>query len=176
MQNKSVGFYIDIGANDPNIISVTKKFYELGWLGINVEPSERMHKRLIEFRPEDINLNYAIGSGETVDFFEPHEEWATVGSTCNSELPAKDKWDLNNVTIRKVKTVPLSEIFKQANRPVDFLKIDVEAYEWEVLKSHDWKVKPQFICIEGKVFDKYLNGFGYKRVFFDGGNTYFKLV
>ena len=32
------GFYIDVGANDPNIISVTKAFYLRGWYGINIEP------------------------------------------------------------------------------------------------------------------------------------------
>src|SRR5215470_12416094 len=31
------GFYIDVGANDPDIDSVTKAFYERGWRGINVE-------------------------------------------------------------------------------------------------------------------------------------------
>ena len=35
--NVKEGFYIDIGANDPNIISVTKSFYLSGWNGINIE-------------------------------------------------------------------------------------------------------------------------------------------
>lgn len=175
LQNKPVGYYIDIGANDPNVISVTKKFYLRGWRGINVEPSERMYLKLQKERPEDINLNIAIGQGGEVDFYEPNKEWATVGSTCNSSLPSKDKWDLNDTTVKKIKTVPLREIFAQAKKPVDFLKIDVEAYEWEVLKSHDWKNKPILICIEGKGFDLFLKPFGYKRVFFDGGNSYYKL-
>ena len=32
------GFYIDVGANSPDIYSVTKLFYENGWNGINIEP------------------------------------------------------------------------------------------------------------------------------------------
>ena len=32
------GFYIDIGAHDPDKISVTKAFYLRGWHGINIEP------------------------------------------------------------------------------------------------------------------------------------------
>jgi FkbM family methyltransferase len=173
--NKVKGFYVDIGANDPNVISVTKKFYNRGWRGINVEPSLRMHKKLIEYRPEDLNLNYAVGNGQEVDFFEPKQEWATVGSTCNPNLPSKDNWDMADTTVQKIKTVPLSEIFLQAPPVVDFMKIDVEAYEWEVLKSHDWKNKPLVLCIEGKGFDDYLSEFGYRKAFFDGGNSYYKL-
>lgn len=30
------GFYIDIGANDSEIDSVTKAFYDEGWRGINI--------------------------------------------------------------------------------------------------------------------------------------------
>ena len=36
--NIQKGFYIDVGAFDPNFISVTKAFYERGWYGINIEP------------------------------------------------------------------------------------------------------------------------------------------
>jgi hypothetical protein len=32
------GFYIDVGANDPTIDSVTKAFYASRWHGINIEP------------------------------------------------------------------------------------------------------------------------------------------
>lgn len=32
------GFYVDIGANDPEIISNTKYFYDRGWNVINIEP------------------------------------------------------------------------------------------------------------------------------------------
>ena len=35
------GFYIDIGANDPLIDSVTKFFYDRGWHGINIEPAKK---------------------------------------------------------------------------------------------------------------------------------------
>jgi hypothetical protein len=50
-----VGFYIDVGAWDPDIDSVTKLFYDAGWHGINIEPSTKWFARLIEKRPRDIN-------------------------------------------------------------------------------------------------------------------------
>ncbi len=65
------GFYIDVGANDPVIASVTKAFSELGWRGINVEPVPSVFERLREDRPLDINLNLGVSNcSKTVAFFE----------------------------------------------------------------------------------------------------------
>ena len=55
------GFYIDVGAHDPNFISVTKAFYLLGWYGINIEPLPEKYKALQSSRKRDINLNLGIG-------------------------------------------------------------------------------------------------------------------
>ena len=40
------GFYLDIGAGEPEIDSVTKLFYSLGWTGVNVEPNNLSFKKL----------------------------------------------------------------------------------------------------------------------------------
>lgn len=44
LKNIENGFYIDVGANDPVVHSVTKLFYENGWRGINCEPVEYWFK------------------------------------------------------------------------------------------------------------------------------------
>ena len=51
------GFYIDIGANDPDFMSVTKAFYLAGWRGINIEPLPDKFKYLEQKRPNDIIIN-----------------------------------------------------------------------------------------------------------------------
>ena len=58
------GFYIDIGANDPNHISVTKAFYLRGWYGLNIEPLPNMYNKLMKYRNRDINLQIGIGEKE----------------------------------------------------------------------------------------------------------------
>jgi len=55
------GFYIDVGANDPIIDSVTNFFYLKGWNGINIEPLDDKYKLLKDQRSRDINLNIAVG-------------------------------------------------------------------------------------------------------------------
>lgn len=47
------GFYVDVGAGDPKLESVTKLFYDMGWNGINIEPYSKhfldtvLHLRLL---------------------------------------------------------------------------------------------------------------------------------
>lgn len=55
------GFYIDVGANDPTLDSVTKAFYARCWHGINIEPTVFYFERLAHERPADINLRVAAG-------------------------------------------------------------------------------------------------------------------
>ena len=61
------GFYIDAGAFDPVVDSVTKMLYDLGWSGINLEPGPSFST--LTSRTRDINLPYALAScdGE-IDF------------------------------------------------------------------------------------------------------------
>ena len=65
------GFYIDVGAQDPVIDSVTKAFYERGWRGINIEPNEEYFRKLQDDRPHDINLLTAVGREPgAISFYE----------------------------------------------------------------------------------------------------------
>jgi len=48
------GFYIDVGAGDPVVGSVTQLFYEQGWHGINIEPIRLHHESLQKKRIRDI--------------------------------------------------------------------------------------------------------------------------
>src|ERR1700735_761496 len=50
------GFYIDVGAADPENLSVTCHFYNQGWSGVNVEPVTKFYDRLQQMRPRDITL------------------------------------------------------------------------------------------------------------------------
>ena len=51
-----VGFYIDVGANDPEKGSVTKLFYDQGWHGVNIAPFPEWFARLAEARTRDVNI------------------------------------------------------------------------------------------------------------------------
>lgn len=166
---KDRGTYIDIGAYNPDKISNTKLFYERGWRGVNIEPDPIAFEAFKLKRPLDININTAIGQGDMEYFAEPGEH---AGNTFNTEL-AKERGLTEH---RMIHLTPLRDIFKNNQLTyVDFMSIDVEGFENEVLKSNDWQTyRAGVICLEGYRYD-YLLQFGYKRVFWDGSNCYYQL-
>ena len=136
------GFYIDVGANDPNDISVSKYFYLNGWHGINIEPLPDMYQKLLNHRNRDINLN--MGAGEKDDILSLYRQG--VGSTLN-KMYSSNKSPVINITVH-----PMSKICKKhvpKNEEIQFCKIDVEGYEKYVLLGYDFEnYRPKVFCIE----------------------------
>lgn len=143
------GCYIDIGGFDPVHDSVTKHFYDRGWSGVNVEPVERFHRAFVEQRPRDINLNCACGAAVSTAEFH---EWGDSGlSTYRETFDTQALTDLGyRRTTHTVPVTTLTEIVKGLpSGDIDFLKIDVEGAERDVLLGADWKsFRPRVIVIE----------------------------
>ena len=147
---KQKGFYVEIGANDPSIFpSHTTRFYARGWTGINVEPQSEVFKGLIKAREKDINLNICVGATRgQMDFFEWKEK--SNGSSLNSKIFTPELIGNKIIPIR-MDIIPLAEIFEKhlGNKEIDFISIDVEGYELEVLMGNNWsKYRPQVLIIE----------------------------
>jgi hypothetical protein len=73
-KNHDTGYYVDVGACDPVIDSVTKSFYDIGWHGINIEPVDYYYRSLQKQRPKDINIKVLVSNqnGEQL-FYEISE-------------------------------------------------------------------------------------------------------
>ena len=146
---KNDGYYVDIGANDPSFCSVTKYFYDLGWRGVNVEPVPHLAERLKSSRTRDLNLGIGISSSSgSMTFYECPliPGWSTfvdamAASYRRRGLPLIE---------RAIPVITVTELFAQyIDRGVDFLKIDVEGHEPEVLRGIDWeRCRPRVLVIE----------------------------
>lgn len=175
MHDIKKGFYVDVGANNPDIDSVTKFFYERGWHGINIEPINSLYKELVKRRGRDININVGVsstaGTLKLREFTKGLHGWSTFDAELQAERANQPHKDY------EVKTAPLSELFAAYKvKTIDFLKIDVEGLEYEVLKSNDWAIyRPKVIMIENSEprCIAFIEDNGYKNVFYDGLNTYF---
>lgn len=148
---KNHGFYADVGANDPVFNNNTQRFYRRGWSGINMEPGIKPYQKLCQSRTRDVNLNIGVGSKRGSLTFYDIEADPSLSSF--DEQAARDMATHFGlaVTPKPIEVRPLSDIFAKyaADRNIDFLSVDAEGMDLDVLKSNDWqKYRPLLILVE----------------------------
>lgn len=122
------GFYIDVGANDPEVDSVTKAFYDQGWSGINIEPIPQWFDKLVKARPRDINLQLAASS--KAGSLSIYEVANTGLSTMVDAIARSHKSKKFSTKVIEVESKTLTEICNlHSKSEIHFLKIDVEGAE-----------------------------------------------
>lgn len=152
-ENKKDGFYIDIGAHHPKRFSNTYFFYKRGWRGVNIDAMPGSMNVFNKLRPRDINIEQAISNKEQVLVYNIYKEKAlNTFSNDLVEIRSLENKDLNIERRVNISTKRLGDILSEKilNIPViDFMSIDVEGLDFEVLESNNWeKFKPRLILIE----------------------------
>lgn len=151
LSQKQNGFYLDVGANDPNINNNTQRFYDRGWSGINIEPGIKPYQDLCAARPRDLNLNMGVGSEKgTLTFYD------IIGDTSISSFDRETAQKMATAFGRKIVPTPITvnplrDIIAQhaPETAIDFLSVDAEGVDLDVLKSNDWeKYRPSIVMVE----------------------------
>lgn len=177
------GFYIDVGAQDPIVDSVSLAFYEQGWRGVHVEPTHHYSTLLRKHRAGETVLETAVGAkAGIIKFYEIPE---TGISTADEHIAQQHRERGFKVVEINVPCVTLASVFKSCGcKVVHWLKIDVEGLEAQVLAG--WKpskVRPWIVVVESTLpltqiesyesWEPLLLGCGYSYVYFDGLNRFY---
>jgi FkbM family methyltransferase len=153
-QAQTSGLYVDVGAHHPFRFSNTCYFHRLGWRGINIDPNPTSIEAFRRVRPLDVNLCVGVsdvpGDLRYYVFNEP---------ALNSFDPvlAAERALLRDYLLLETRDIPvrrLDDLLAEHLRPgqkIDFMSVDVEGLDLQVLKSNDWqRFRPRIMLAEAR--------------------------
>ncbi|MET0539967.1 MAG: FkbM family methyltransferase [Xanthobacteraceae bacterium] len=175
------GFFVDVGANDPQLASQTWHLEQLGWDGVLIEPQPDLAEELRKYRRTKV---YAVAcsspanAGKALPLHvagSPHMTGIHASFDPNFAVP-----DMRRMGVIEVPVKTLDEILidVKAPVPIDFVSIDVETHEIEVLEGFDIsKWRPRLMLIEDLALDlrlhRYITRRGYKWIRRTGLNGWY---
>ena len=149
VENKSNGFYVDLGAHHPLHRNNTYLLFKKGWSGINIDVNE-FSIELFEFlRPKDTNIQTAISDKNDVITFYYQKDFSQLNTTDKNIAKEhfSNEFKEKSIVCHTIENILENSKFK--NNKIDFLNIDIEGAEMKVLKTLNFaKYDPQVICIE----------------------------
>jgi len=177
------GSYLDIGAQDPHLHSISLAFYERGWRGIHVEPTPYYAEKLRTARPDETVIQAAVGNGTgLLTLFEFPETGLSTGIADIAKRHSDAGFAGQAITVPQVSLPSLFDKF--ADQPIHWMKVDVEGMEQSVLQS--WGVhpaRPWIVLVEAtlpnsrnqthETWQNELLDRGYIEILFDGLNRWY---
>lgn len=147
------GFYVDVGAHHPFRFSNTYLFYKRGWRGLNIDPRPDSKALFDRWRSRDINLQVGIATAAGQLELSIFNDEAL--NTFDPDLAASRDGKGGYRIVRKcaVPVMPLKALLEErwnaSFGEIDFLNIDVEGYDDQVLASNDWsRFRPRIVLVE----------------------------
>jgi FkbM family methyltransferase len=178
------GTYIDVGAGHPIADNVSFWFYERGWQGIVVEPQSELAALYQRLRPRDTVVRSLIGRECGEIDFHVVDRLHGLSTTMEDVAQKAQAFGVGYQTVR----MPVTTLAKLCESlelgSIDFLKIDVEGAEGDVLFGCDWKqFRPKVIVAEAVIpgasgpswqdWEPFLIAQGYRFVLFDTLNRFY---
>ena len=178
------GTYIDVGAGHPVADNVSFWFYERGWQGVVVEPQPELAALYQQLRPRDLVVRGLVGRHCGEIDFHVVERLHGLSTTMQDVAQKAKAFGVGYQTVRMPVTT-LARLCESHNLDsIDFLKIDVEGAEGDVLFGGDWKrFRPKVIVAEAVTpmasvpswqdWEPFLMAQGYRFVLFDTLNRFY---
>jgi len=168
LRQRTPGFYVDVGAMDPVIDSVTKAFYDHGWHGIDIEPHPAFAAALRSARLRDVVEETAASDGRgsvALHLIATDDGIDTGLSTVVERHARRHATDRMSIRTIDVRTATLTELLAgtEAEDPTTFhfLKVDVEGREAAVLRGADLdRFRPMVVLIEAREPNRPIDAYG----------------
>lgn len=154
------GFFVEIGAADfDHLGSLARN----GWSGIIAEPVPQHAKSLratlmgfqvkvVEAAISDLNgeLEMAVSEGDGWVRGISHVVSPNHAGTRLSDFPDNTHLFPDRIT---VKAMTLDTLLRETYGAIDFMKIDAEGHELNILRNYSWRIKPKALKVEHKHVD-----------------------
>jgi FkbM family methyltransferase len=171
--SKSTGFFVDIGAFDGIHLSNSYAFELRGWSGICVEAAPDYYRLCVKNRPRSRCVHAAcVAQGQGMIEFQLERGGLFSSLKTDpkfvAETFARMKVSFGGFQTIRVPAAPLNAVLEGETRPIDFLSIDVEGTELDVLAGVDLdRFNPRLLLLEANTpaerqgVDDYLGPRGY---------------
>ena len=150
-REKREGVYLDVGCFHPFMYSNTCLLHQKGWRGINIDINPTSIDLFNIVRPKDINLCTTINETKkvfNVFYDDPFSPINTLDKKFYENLKNKYLKDRKKLTVESKSISEILDISKM-NQNIDFINIDVEGMDFEILKNINLtRLKPRLISIE----------------------------
>jgi len=141
------GFFVDVGCFHPKKHNNTWMLYKKGWRGVNIDIDPI---KIIGFdisRPEDINIASAVSNKEGEIVYYSNGFYSLTTSIDADFISNKAGYSKKTTSCAKLSQ--LLDGTKYQNRQIDFLSVDAEGHDLEVLMSLDFnRYDPKLIAVE----------------------------
>ena len=191
-KKKKKGNYLDLGCFHPIRDNNTYQLYKKGWRGINIDLNSLSIELFNYFRPKDINLNIGLAKNRGFKKLYFSGDFSPLNTFDENHLKFLNKnfkIETEELKYRKIKTQNVNSILKKFKySKIDFLTIDLEGYEHEILKTLNFKkFKINLMCIEILTHNlkskknysnilKILKKNNFKLIYKTGVNCFFKNI
>jgi FkbM family methyltransferase len=178
LAKQPAGFYVDVGAHAPIDYSNTYALYQRGWRGLAIDPDPDAIAAFKRTRPEDTALQLAIGSKPgkvTLHLFNDRSMNTVDEMVYAKTLANPRKHHQGDILVERNTLAAVLAEHVPAGRTVDFMNVDCEGVDLDVLRSNDWaRFHPKLLAVEdldldlervveSKIF-RYLRPLGYRLV------------
>ncbi len=179
-----VGTYVDVGGGHPVADNVSFYFYLMGWRGLIVEPQAKLASIYAHVRPRDHTVSMLAGATDGEIDFHTVDKLHGFSTSVQANASAASAFGVGYTTAR-LPVRRLSTLLDEAKiSRIDFLKIDVEGAEADVLAGIDWsRHRPRVIVVEAvepgsmadasAKWDGLIISQGYTFAFFDNLNRFY---